>query len=231
MLDEKFCGEHLQDDLIKVCNIPIKVLRCWMRNELYDNIENVEMPTTHDPENLQYGLVKYPVWLYKLIRSYGNQAFKVFYEAGFMDEATYQLVSARNSELDEWRESQFASSEDPDGTEGEELGDSATSYAGSTPPRATSEHDNVSATTSYQVAAVQIPMADRERLRKIGEIHVPLSDAQWAQLLGFEGKSSAFNFIKRMEQEGLVTRTGSSPTEGGIIRLTEKGRRILAAFG
>jgi hypothetical protein len=204
-------------ETLDVASIPFKILSCWMQNSLFNNRMGVSRPDLPDKLHIHYaGGYDLPLWLCSLIRKDGNSAMVNFLNAGFMDLEVFELAESRVAEIQnaaiDLENQEYCSSQMADEAQDDSNPDSSASVS------------------KDMVEAVQYPDNYPELLGKIDAVEEPLTYSEWAKILGYKSRSGPHDLIKKLVKEGLVTCMALGEI-GNRVELTQKGQRILGAFG
>lgn len=189
--------------------IAYELLGNWMNGRTEHPVRpylNVSSITDSYLEYHNYG--RHPMYVFNFFKKMGTNAFDMLFKHGCVHKEVYDLVTVKlqrlgylHRPLEATRPSQIhslVSSKAPETT---------------LPPA---------------VEAVKVLKEDRERLEVISKFSSPLTNSQWAELLGFSRKTGAFYFLKRMESEMLLKLEKRS--DGTVAFLTPKGKRIIEQF-
>jgi len=187
----------------RICSVPLPILNCWRLNKTHDPAEHVEKPSAVDSKNIIYGSQSYPVWLCELIRSLGIQAFKIFYDAGFVNKLVYDVITEGIPQSQVPHSSELRNNSD-NNTKNQAL--------------------DGEANRREQLAEIRIE--DQKRLRIIHGTRDAHKERSWARILEFKSPGGSGPFIKRMSVNGFLVKE-KVPGHGFLLKLTDKALRIL----
>jgi hypothetical protein len=180
-----------------------------MKGDLENLDEGIEA-TGADYQSICYDSTNYPIAICDLFQFLGEKAFEDLFQHSCVSKENYRLITYRLERM-----GYLHSDNQP------EISDQERRSALREPSLPTSIQDGIEA-LAYSTKVI-------ERLRIIDTIHNVLSYSKWAKVLGYSDKGACHDFLKKMENNGLVNITKSPGGIGVGITLTQKGKRVIAA--